>query len=105
MWGLLQGDPLYCLDIIPEAVSSLQSILFNFPLHVIRSGNKGKVVDFQPVGLYADMKNIDSMLVLDLISAEAKRNGNNSPTYIDAMARIKSEDVLQFKFNVRDDEK
>ena len=34
------------------------------------------------------------MLVLDLISAEAKRNGNNSPTYIDAMARIKSEDVL-----------
>ena len=51
------------------------------------------------------MENIDGMLVLGLISAEAKRNGNNSPTYIDAMARIKSEDVLWFKFNVRDDEK
>ena len=53
------------------------------------------------------MKNIDSMLVLDLISAEAKRNGNNSPTYINinAMARIKSEDALLFKFNVRDNEK
>ena len=52
------------------------------------------------------MKNIN-ILVLDLISAEAKRkrNGNNSPIYINAMARIKSEDALLFKFNVRDDEK
>ena len=50
------------------------------------------------------MKNID-MLVLDLISVEAKRNGNNSPIYIDAMVRIKSKDALLIKFNVHDDDK
>ena len=52
------------------------------------------------------MKNID-MLVLDLISVEAKRNGNNSPIYIDidATAIIKSKDALLFKFNVHDDDK